>query len=79
MQGFQISGSRNGKVKVSMNLLPIQAVISKGLIRKELRNNLQHRAAIADLDARKLIPDSFIAPIICPSIKPKIEFYENIN
>jgi hypothetical protein len=62
--------------RISLSLVPIQKQLSQGLIRRDLYMNLQQRIDIHTLDHRKIIPEHFTAPMICPSIRPKIQFYE---
>jgi hypothetical protein len=65
--------------KLSKDLIPALALLEKGLKRKSLFGNLKNRKQISLLGAEKIIgPESYFASIICPSVRPKINFFETI-
>ncbi|KAI8895158.1 hypothetical protein BC833DRAFT_602233 [Globomyces pollinis-pini] len=58
-------------------IVSIQFSLTPKLLSKYLRHHLSHRSDIADIEARKIIcDDSYLAAVMCPSVKPKIQFYE---
>jgi hypothetical protein len=76
MEDLRNQGIVDSPKAMSLSLVPIQKQLSQGLIRRDLFMKMQHRIDVHTLDQKKLIPENFTAPMICPSIRPKIQFYE---
>jgi hypothetical protein len=58
-------------------LLPIQIELDKQFTEIKLRKRLKERPSVVEIDKVKVIKsDIEIAAMICPSVRPKIRFFE---
>jgi hypothetical protein len=64
---------------VSGNLIPIQNVLTRKLIRKELFRSLRTRCDFQEFCHLNIVPGAVLAFMICPDINTKIQFFESIN
>ncbi|KAJ3313248.1 hypothetical protein HDV04_002232 [Boothiomyces sp. JEL0838] len=65
---------------ISKNLYPVYGIMERKLLKRQLRNGLVERSDISIIDSRKLIRNEpYLASLICPSIRPKIKYYEALT
>jgi hypothetical protein len=66
----------DGSVCTSTSIVALQKKVSLGLIRKDLYRKIQYRMTAQVLERKKIVPERVTAPLLCPSIRSKIQFYE---
>lgn len=59
--------------------MPVAVDLNKHLKRSSLFFQLKDRDDIATIEAKKLLPDTVVASIICPQVREKISFFEALS
>ena len=60
-------------------LAPLQVVVRRNVVQKELRRKLRERKEPLVLLAQGILTEIQVIPLVCPAVKPKIDFYEGIS